>query len=127
MEALAFLVLILIVVAGIVLWKCLQALVRLDRGVTKFGETESTLTYIRTMVDETRQLGVSTHALVNSNMGAQLLLTSSALHRVAALTNDPEDITAAEKASALYQDHVNRQTAADREEVQQVRAPRTST
>lgn len=100
---------ILICIAGVILWRCVEALIKLNRGVTKFDKTESSIKYIVTMVDETRQIGLSTQALVDRNMSAQLLLTSSALDRVATLTNDPEDIRVAQRASQLYQEHVNRQ------------------
>jgi len=62
------------------------------------------------------ETGEKVHTLVNSNMGVQLKLTLVALERVAALTNDPEDIKAAEQAKQLLYAHENKQATVDKKE-----------
>lgn len=54
-----------------------------------------------------------THTLVNSNMGVQLMMTSSALRRIADLTKQPEDIKAADEAKALLVEHERKQKIVD--------------
>ena len=54
-----------------------------------------------------------THTLVNSNMGIQLMMTSSALRRIADLTKEPDDIKAADEANALLVEHERKQKIVD--------------
>lgn len=53
------------------------------------------------------------HTLVNSNMGVQLRISSTALRRIADLTKDPADIRIAEEAERLAQDHESKQHKVD--------------
>jgi len=62
------------------------------------------------------ETGEKVHTLVNSNMGVQLTLTSVALERVASLTNDPQDIKAAEQAKQLLYAHEKKQATVDKKE-----------
>jgi hypothetical protein len=64
-------------------------------------------------LDDLSRVAESTHALVNSNMAAQLRLTLAAMRRVAELTRDPDDVRSAEEASRLYAAHMQRQADAD--------------
>lgn len=64
-------------------------------------------------LDGLQMMGAATHELVNSKMAAQLLLTKTALRRVAELTKDPKDIEAAELAGRLYGDHQAKQATVD--------------
>jgi hypothetical protein len=59
------------------------------------------------------------HTLVNSRMGAQLLITAKALRRAATITGSPEDLKLAEEAEALSKDHETKQTKVDIKEAQQ--------
>jgi hypothetical protein len=54
-----------------------------------------------------------THTLVNSNMGVQLKLNALVSRRLADLTRDPADITAAELAERLYHEHQGKQAVVD--------------
>lgn len=54
--------------------------------------------------DQTK-LAVSTHKLVNSNMGVQLRLHRDTSRRLAMLTKDPADVQAAALAEKLYAEH----------------------
>lgn len=65
-----------------------------------------------TSIAAVKTVAVSTHALVNGNLGAVLTDKAIALRRVAALTQDPVDIRAAETAEQLAADHVARCAAA---------------
>jgi len=64
-------------------------------------------------VDIAAKVGIDTHALVNSAMGAQLKLAATLSMRIAKLTNDPGDMNAALDAQRLYNDHVAKQKALD--------------
>jgi len=55
----------------------------------------------------------ATHTLVNSNMGAQLLLNATLARRLAILTKDLGDEKAAALAESLYRDHQTKQAAVD--------------
>lgn len=55
----------------------------------------------------------STHAFVNSLRGEQLLLTKTALRRIADLTSDPIDHDSAVLAQMKYDDHMRSQAAVD--------------
>jgi len=54
-----------------------------------------------------------THILVNSNMEKALLIAAIALRRVANLSKDPSDITAAEAAEAALAEHRSKQKVVD--------------
>jgi hypothetical protein len=61
-------------------------------------------------------LAVSTdkiHVLVNSNMGVQLRISSTALRRIADLTKDPADVRIADEAERLAMDHESKQHKVD--------------
>ena len=77
-----------------------RALEASDQNVT------TTLASIAEVADQT-------HALVNSNMGAQLKVSAVALRRVAHLTSDLEDVAAAELAERALEEHVAKQSRAD--------------
>ena len=64
-------------------------------------------------LDRMTVLGEATHTLVNSKMGAQLLLNTIATRRLADLTKEPVDIQAADIASELYKDHQSKQAIVD--------------
>jgi len=64
-------------------------------------------------MDEIAKVGVDTHTLVNSNMGIQLRLAASFARRVADLTKNVLDISAAEIAEAAYKEHVAKQAIVD--------------
>jgi hypothetical protein len=53
------------------------------------------------------------HALVNSNMGKQLLVAANLAQRVADLTKEPGDVTVAAEARKLYDAHMAVQSASD--------------
>lgn len=59
------------------------------------------------------KVGQDTHTLVNSNMGAQLKISSVALRRLADLTKDAVDIKVANAAEALLEEHVAKQAQVD--------------
>jgi len=67
--------------------------------------------------DEALVLNKATHTLVNSNMGAQLLLTVVALDRVYEMSkgtpNEASAKAAAVEARRLYDDHVRKQALVD--------------
>jgi hypothetical protein len=54
-----------------------------------------------------------THILVNSNMGISLKTSAVALRRVADLTGDPDDVSAAEVAEKALQEHEAKQDKVD--------------
>jgi hypothetical protein len=64
-------------------------------------------------VDAVQALGKETHTLVNSNMGTQLLVTSTLAQRVADLTNNPVDALVAKETRQKYDDHQARQATVD--------------
>jgi hypothetical protein len=53
------------------------------------------------------------HVLVNSNMGAQLRISATALRRVAKMTTDPADEKIAEQAEKLLHEHEKKQAVVD--------------
>jgi hypothetical protein len=58
-------------------------------------------------------VGKATHALVNSAMGTQLLLTATVTKRLSDITHYPEDIQASELAAKLLSEHDAKQKKAD--------------
>lgn len=74
----------------------------------------------RTNSEQTEQLtgiaetGEKTHTLVNANMGVQLKLNAVVTQRLATITKDPEDVTAAKLAKQLLVEHEKKQADVDR-------------
>lgn len=68
-------------------------------------------------LDRMEKVGVATHTLVNSNMGAQLKISAVALRRVANLMRGQpgheDDESAAVLAEKNLSDHVNKQAIVD--------------
>lgn len=56
-----------------------------------------------------RQTGAEVHMMVNDSWSVQLKISMLALHRVAMLTEHPDDIAAAELAAIAYHDHESKQ------------------
>lgn len=63
--------------------------------------------------EEVAKTANAVHVLVNSSMSAQLHVAMVALHRVAELTNNAEDIAGAELAAKLYREHEAKQKIVD--------------
>jgi hypothetical protein len=84
-------------------------------GVTAFGVLGIgylMLTVARSQARAER-IGISTHMLVNSAMGAQLRLTAETARSKADLTREPVDLTAAVIAERLLREHQEKQQRAD--------------
>ena len=64
---------------------------------------------------EVKQIATDTHTLVNSASLVNLRLYAVAARRIATLTNDPADITAAEAAEKQAKEHQEKQDTVDRE------------
>ena len=64
------------------------------------------ITGLNSKADAAKELGESTHALVNGAMLAQLRISALALRRIAALTKNPEDIEASVEAAKLLTEHI---------------------
>jgi len=89
-----------------------------EKAATKVEEVKQELSASTTAtngkLDEIQKVGEENHVLLNSNMGAQLKISSVALHRIADLTKHPDDIAAAELAESLLSEHVRKQAIVDR-------------
>lgn len=90
---------------------------KLDKAAEKVEEVKQTLTATTSTqdakLDEMSKVGTATHALVNSNMGTALKLNSVVSRRLADLTKDTADITAADLADKLLAEHVAKQAMVD--------------
>jgi hypothetical protein len=64
-------------------------------------------------LDGIAAVSVATHTLVNSNMGVQLKLNAVVTRRLAAVTNDPEDLKAADLSERLLREHEAKQAVVD--------------
>lgn len=64
-------------------------------------------------LEDIKKVSGAIHTLVNSSYGAQLLISSVALRRIADLTDDPKDIAAADMADQLLADHNAQQSVVD--------------
>ena len=61
------------------------------------------------------------HALVNSSMESQLRISAVSLRRVADLTKDPSDAMIATEAERLLKEHISKQQAVDKENINTVK------
>lgn len=90
---------------------------KVDVAAKKVKEVKETLDENTSKQDEKldglAKVARATHTLVNSNMSNQLKATSVALRRLAEISQNAEDIAAAELAEAAYADHQEKQTAVD--------------
>lgn len=67
----------------------------------------------RATLKEIVDTGEKTHTLVNSNMGVQLKLNAAVTKRLAGITKDPDDISAAHLASVMLAEHEKKQATVD--------------
>lgn len=68
---------------------------------------------INNKVDEAKKVNDATHALVNSNMGAQLKISWRLAEKVAKLSKKKEDIDDAAETKRLYDEHMKKQALVD--------------
>ena len=106
-----------VTISAVMAWQ----LFRLNKGQ---DDAASAVKQVATVLKETttvqaegleglKRMGAATHELVNSKMAAQLLLTKTALRRVADLTGDTADMEAADLAEELYGEHAAKQALVD--------------
>jgi Xaa-Pro aminopeptidase len=86
-----------------------------DKAAVQAEEVKETLADSLTKTTDTlRQIkttGEITHQLVNGSLTAQMKLTAVALRRVADVTKDPDDVTAADLAEKAMAEHIAKQPA----------------
>jgi hypothetical protein len=95
-------------ILGLATLICVQLLALLNGK-----KTADKVNAMESKVIDVQKVGEATHTLVNSNMGAQLLLSKTALQRIADLTHDQADIQAAETAVRMYAEHQAKQAVVD--------------
>lgn len=109
--------LIAAVLAGFLAWIKASVDRSAEKAAVKVAEVKTTLDRTTKAADikfdELAKVTSATHTLVNSNMSAQLKISSVALHRVAELTNHPDDIKAAKFAEEAYMEHEAKQKIVD--------------
>lgn len=92
-----------------------------DVAAAKTEEVKETLAEVsehtEVKLSEMSIVARDTHTLVNANMGRQLKISAVALRRVADITNDADDISAAEDAESIYQEHMTKQWVVDGDHV----------
>lgn len=103
--------------ADVVAAKVDEAAVKVSEVATKVEEVKVTLEASTTLsdakLDAIARVADATHALVNSNMAAQLKISAIALRRVAEMTSNPKDIAMAELADKNLADHEAQQAVVD--------------
>jgi hypothetical protein len=84
-------------------------------GITAAGVLATGYLMLKVARSQARaeRVGISTHMLVNSAMGAQLRLTAETARSKADITQEPIDLTAAVIAERLLREHQQKQQRAD--------------
>jgi hypothetical protein len=78
------------------------------------AQTKEALEGIAKVGQESQKTGEAVHILVNSAMSDALEAASVALRRIAELTQNPDDIMAAESAEVSFRRHENKQAIVDK-------------
>ena len=68
---------------------------------------------IADVLNDVASVGQAVHVLVNSNMAAQLKISTIALKRLAELTKHPDDVAAYQLSQKLYSEHEKKQATVD--------------
>lgn len=92
------------------LFNTLQSVLAAERAEKKTDEVANALVNV---ADKQDKKLTEIHTLVNSNMGAQLQVSMTALQKVAALTQAPEDALLAATAEELFNEHTAKQARVD--------------
>lgn len=85
------------------------------QGQVAAVKTEEVKQALATSTESANQQLTSIHTLVNANMGAQLKISAIALRRIADLTRNPGDISAAIVAEKLLYEHEAKQAMVDKQ------------
>ena len=107
----------LIAVSLLALLKSETTSIKIEEAAKKVEEVKTDLAAsdAKTLVqlNKMEETGEKTHTLVNSNMGVQLKLNAAVTKRLANMTQDKNDIEAAELAATMLTEHEKKQAIVD--------------